>query len=271
MKKIVILTGSELRHTFFRTYLAAVPGIQVINTYCEGLEKSLNNIIKAQAEHTMRARHLMAREVSEEDFFSLYVNSATDLSSPIFLPKGGINDPEYYEPIIAAEPDLLIAFGCSLIKAPLAEHFAGKFLNLHLGLSPYYRGSGTNYWPLVNGEPELVGATFLHLDSGVDTGEIIHQLRARVAYGDTPSLIGNRLIKDATQTFARIILRFEQLKAMPQPQNDADGNYCRNRDFSEESVQTIYDNFRNGMIEDYIENYEERCRKSPLIANPALE
>ena len=40
MKRIVILTGSELRHTFFRTALGNEAGIEVLRTYCEGLEKS---------------------------------------------------------------------------------------------------------------------------------------------------------------------------------------------------------------------------------------
>ena len=39
-----------------------------------------------------------------------------------------------------------------------------KILNLHLGISPYYKGSGTNYFPLVNNEPQYVGATFMFLD-----------------------------------------------------------------------------------------------------------
>ena len=53
--------------------------------------------------------------------------------------------------------------------------FSRKFLNVHLGLSPYYRGSGTNVWPLINTEPDMVGAT-LCIDAGIDNGEIIHQI-----------------------------------------------------------------------------------------------
>ena len=44
MKRIIILTGSELRHTFFRKYIALFENINVVATYCEGLEKSLTNI-----------------------------------------------------------------------------------------------------------------------------------------------------------------------------------------------------------------------------------
>src|SRR5690606_10372264 len=103
----------------------------------------------------------------------------------------------------------------SLIREPLLSAFQGRFLNVHLGLSPYYRGSGTNFWPLVNGEPEFVGATFMHIDAGVDTGEVIHQIRARIFPGDTPHQIGNRLIADMARVYAALIRDFDRLERMP--------------------------------------------------------
>jgi hypothetical protein len=47
-------------------------------------------------------------------------------------------------------PDLIISYGCSIIKRPLIEYFDKKFINIHLGLSPYYKEGGTNFWPFVN-------------------------------------------------------------------------------------------------------------------------
>ena len=62
-------------------------------------------------------------------------------------------------------------------------------------MSPYYRGSGTNFWPFVNNELQFIGATFMHIDEGVDTGEIIHQIRANIFHDDNIHQIGNRLIR----------------------------------------------------------------------------
>ena len=44
MRRIVILTGSELRHEFLRMYLALSENIEVIYSYCEGQEKSLRTV-----------------------------------------------------------------------------------------------------------------------------------------------------------------------------------------------------------------------------------
>jgi len=186
MKRIVILTGSELRHAFVRRYLALAPSIEVVRTYCEGLQQSLASLVQQQENSDLRRRHVAARAQSEQDFFGLFLEHEPDYSQPVELAKGQINEPGYVDEIVQSDPDLIVAYGCSLIREPLLSHFQGRLLNVHLGLSPYYRGTGTNFWPLVKGEPELVGATFMHMDQGVDTGAILHQIRARVAWGPGP-------------------------------------------------------------------------------------
>jgi len=273
-KRIIILTNSELRHVFFRKYMALSEEIEVINSYCEGMEKSLRAMVEKENDNNnLRFKNLLAREQSEEDFFGLFyeLNHDPYRLLPILIPYGIINTPRYTQKIINSNPDLLVAYGCSLIKEPLLSAFQGRFLNVHLGLSPYYRGSGTNYWPLVNGEPEYVGATFMHMDAGIDTGEIIHQIRAKCCWGDTPHQIGNRLIVEMAKTYRRIVENFDRLERMPQLSVPPDAKLYRKRDYTEESVLTLRKNFRNGMIEKYLDEEAERCAKVPIIENPALK
>lgn len=270
MTKIAILTGAEPRHAFFRKRLALAPGIEVLQSYCEGTQKSLDAVVAAQEDSPLRQWHLAQRDQSEQDFFGLFVEHAEDRSHPRFLPKGDINKPEPTQAIIGQQPDMLVAYGCSIIREPLLSAFAGRFINVHLGLSPYYRGSGTNYWPLVNNEPEYVGVTFMHIDAGIDTGEIIHQLRARVVWGDMPVQIGNRVIVDAAAACAEIARNFDALERVPQPPEPAEARVYRRRDFTEESVSRLYANFADGLVERYLAEGRERCARVPLVRNPAL-
>ena len=271
MKKIIILTGSELRHTFFRKFLGLFGGIKVMASYCEGLERSAHSITeKDTGNNVLRLQHLAVREQSEKEFFGLFIDNTEDFSNPVFLPKGDINNSEYAQAIIDAKPDLLIAYGCSLIREPLLSAFKGRFLNVHLGLSPYYRGSGTNYWPLVNAEPEYVGATFMYIDAGIDTGEIIHQIRAQYHWGDTPSQIGNRLILRVAEVYSKLIINFDKLQKMQQlPKPEVDKFY-KGKDFTESSVVTLYRDFKAGLIDWYLKKESERCEKAPIVSNPAI-
>ncbi len=270
MKKVVVLTGSELRHTFMCKSIALAPNIEVLQSYCEGSEKSLQTqIMQQKSIESLEAKHLNARSRSEKDFFEAFVSLTMDKSNPQQIAKGEINDNNIVNEIIRLSPDLIIAYGCSIIKEPLLKAFEGRFINIHLGLSPYYRGSGTNFWPLVNNELDRVGVTFMHIDAGIDTGEIIHQLRARVFVGDTPHQIGNRLIADIAKMARNLIVHFDDLSKMKQIPIPKDAKLYRNSDFSKESVQKLYKNFNDGMVQKYL--FQSKTTKVEIIENAVLK
>ena len=273
MKSVAILTGAEPRHTFMRKAIAAARVCDVRRSYCEGLEHSLEaRLEQAEAPYeSVQSEHVAARTRSEADFFGLFNRFAEDRSNPMFLPKGAINEPEHVDAIVKLNPDLLAAFGCSLIKEPLIRAFPRRVLNVHLGLSPYYRGSGTNFFPLVDGRPEYVGATFMYLDEGIDTGEIIHQIRAQVFPGDTPHQIGNRLIGDVAVVYAHLLERFDDLAAMHQPSTPEDARLCKRADFTEDATSRLYAQFDDGLVQRYLGEAHERRAAVPIVSNPSLE
>ena len=150
-KKIIILTGNETRHKYFKQYLANDGRFIVLKTYCEGLEKGLRKIIFAsKTSSNLQKEHLKSRDVYEEEFFMDYIKNTNDYSNSFFIPKGKINSSEVVQAIEKINPDLLICYGASLIKSSLLKSFKNRFLNVHLGISPYYRGSGTNIFPIIN-------------------------------------------------------------------------------------------------------------------------
>ena len=271
MKRILILTSSQLRHHFFRKALALCDGVEVAASYCED-----GNLIRAMSEKresnqaTIELAHLDARDRSEEDFFSKFVKLAPDCSKPVYVPRGAINEVAVAQNIIDLQPDLLIAYGCSIVKDPLLSAFPGKFLNVHLGLSPYYRGSGTNFWPFVNQEPEYAGLTFMYIDAGVDTGDIIHQVRPRIFPGDTIHQIGNRLIGDMVMVYANIIRNFDDLEMLEQLPVPKDEKVYMRKHFSAEATEKMYQNFADGMIQDYLDHKDERNAKVPIMENPIM-
>ena len=58
-----------------------------------------------------------------------------------------INDIKYVTKIINFQPDIIIVMGTSLIKDEIIKIPKLGILNIHTGLSPYYRGGMTNFWP----------------------------------------------------------------------------------------------------------------------------
>jgi len=263
MKKIIILTGSELRHEFFRKYMSIQTSVKVDHTFCESLKGNLASKVKDEAKNSLRSQHLKDREKSEIDFFESFCQLTEDKSNPIFIEKGEINLEKHVNKIISLNPDFIISYGCSIIRSDLLKVFSGRFINIHLGLSPYYRGSGTNFWPFVEDKLSLIGTTFMHIDEGVDTGKIIHQIRASIIQGDSIHSIGNRLIQDSAKECLKLIKNFDSLKESKETTN-IEGRLFRNKDFTEDSIQEAYKNL-DRKINNYLENKRLIDREFPII------
>src|SRR5690606_33989599 len=88
-----------------------------------------------------------------------------------------VNDAEALRQICYLEPQTLIYSGAGgQIVSREALKVGPRFLHMHAGDIPRYRGSTTIYYALLNGEPPTVTAFFL--DHNIDTGDIL----ARYSY-----------------------------------------------------------------------------------------
>ena len=65
--------------------------------------------------------------------------------------------------------------GTSIIKPATIELTHGKTLNIHVGITPEYRGTHGGFWALHNKQSELAGVTVHLINEGIDTGAIFAQ------------------------------------------------------------------------------------------------
>jgi folate-dependent phosphoribosylglycinamide formyltransferase PurN len=75
----------------------------------------------------------------------------------------------------AINPDLVIVNGTRIISKKVLSSINSKFVNIHVGITPKYRGVHGTYWALVNNDVENSGVTVHFVDEGIDTGNIINQ------------------------------------------------------------------------------------------------
>lgn len=206
-------------------------------------------------------KHFADRDASEEEYFA---GHGTVLAPVRRLKPGTINDPAELDAMRRAEPDAVLVFGTGLLKQPLIDSFPGRIMNIHLGLSPYYRGAGTNFWPLVNGEPEYCGATVHFLDVGVDTGPMIAHVRPDIRTGDGPHDIGNKIIAAAApvQVAAAVAHTQQPLAGVVQ---HGEGREYKRAHFSADAVRTLYANVAAGMVDQYLANKAARDAKLSLV------
>ena len=90
-------------------------------------------------------------------------------------------------------PDILVVFGTSILPPEIIAIPSRGSLNLHWGLSPYYRGSHCTDWAILNNDLKNVGVTIHLVDPSIDTGPILAQARPDVVPSDTPFSIDMKL------------------------------------------------------------------------------
>ena len=77
--------------------------------------------------------------------------------------------------------DIYVVFGSSYIKGDLIDFLVKKkTINIHAGISPYYRGTDCNFWALYDNNPHLVGTTIHLLSKGLDSGPILYHALSNI-------------------------------------------------------------------------------------------
>ena len=119
-----------------------------------------------------------------------------------------INSQVVYERLKQERPDLILDHGTSIVKDNILETSA-LALNLHRGLSPYYRGTYCTEMALINWDPHNIGVTIHKLTKIIDGGSILAQERPIIENGDTVSSIDMQLTYLGTELIIRAIDKIE--------------------------------------------------------------
>lgn len=115
---------------------------------------------------------------------------AESLSIPVFQPKKIKED---YDTITKLNPDIIVtcAYGQILPKALLDMPKYGA-LNIHASLLPKYRGGAPIERSIMNGDKKT-GITLMHMDTGMDTGDMIYKEEIAIDDLDTKETLTKKL------------------------------------------------------------------------------
>ncbi|MBI5401565.1 hypothetical protein HZB05_01920 [Candidatus Wolfebacteria bacterium] len=209
--------------------------------------------------------HLEERDRAEEKYFFDHHNFKLDSASVFCVTFGETNNQNVFDWIAQRKPKYIFLFGTGIIKNPLLSAFDKKVINMHLGLSPYYRGSATNLWPLINNEPELVGATIHLAVSDVDAGNMLGQVRSDIMIGDNCHDIGCKAIIAGVSVIPELLAKYDSGVLSPRAQDLSIGKVYRSKDVTAETIFKIRDNFDSSMIENYFNNKTDRDAAVPIF------
>ena len=154
--------------------------------------------------------------------FPSFVEVARQQGVPVFEPADP-NLPEFVKAMSDLSPDLFVAVGyTNILKEQLLSVPRILAVNFHASLLPAYRGKHPVFWALRNGE-RWSGLTVHVMDTGIDTGDILYQVRVRTRKRDSVATLYDHIMAQSVKMVSRLIEDAENgtLRRTPQPESGA--------------------------------------------------
>ncbi len=232
--KITLFTGNQPRHVALMESLCEIAESVFVVQEC-------NTVFPGQVEDFHKKSEVMrdyfARVIAAEE--SVFGKSRFGPSNArqLAIKTGDLNrlSPDVLRP--ALESDVYVVFGASFIKPPLVDVLVEKrAYNIHMGVSPQYRGNACNFWALQDRRPEFVGATIHLLSKGLDSGPMLFHTLPKPQEVDGFTL-GMLAVKAAHRGLIEH-LKAGDLATMPAVTQDKSKQirYTRNADFTDDAA-----------------------------------
>lgn len=253
--RLALLTSTHIRHIFFAEFLRKEHDLVLVVAEEKGNEDQLCG--QTQEDTQLLKDHFMLLELEQRDYFGYGASFSKEIPEVIRVKRGEINTPEIANKLREHIIEGIAVFGSGLLNQVILECCPGKVINAHQGLSPYYRGSGTNFWPFVNRELQYVGTTIHYIDPGIDKGRIICHGRPTIERGDSLHRIGCKAVETSACLLCQVFSLLEQGKPLGGIQQWEKGKLYQRKDFNAQAVRKARENIQNGLIDEYVEMVEK--------------
>ena len=237
--KITLLTSNKNRHNYLINLLSTICDelfvIQECDTIFPGVIPG-----RYQASPIMKKYFENVNNVEFKLFGNSYVNNLKKNIKILPMLSGDLNKCPIDLLSDFLKSDIYVAFGSSYIKGELIDFLVKqRAINIHAGVSPYYRGRDCNFWALYDDNPHLVGTTIHLLSKGLDSGPMLYHAMSNIK--TNPFEYTMSTIKSAFHSIAERIKDNSIFKINPVIQDKIkEIRYSKKNEFNEEIVKEYF-------------------------------
>ena len=237
--KITLFTSNNNRHNYLINLLSEVSNelyvIQECGTIFPGIVPG-----HYQVSQTMKKYFENVNNAQSHLFGNSYVNNKKKNIKILPMLLGDLNQCSMDLLSDFLKSDVYIVFGSSYIKGELVDFLVKqKAINIHAGVSPYYRGTDCNFWALYDEKPHLAGTTIHLLSRGLDSGPMLYHAMSNLKTNSFEYTMST--VKSAFHSIAERIKDGSIFKIKPLVQDKIkEIRYTKKVDFSEEAVKEYF-------------------------------
>ena len=237
--KVTLFTSNNHRHNYL---------INLLSNYCDDLwvvqecktlftgkndkHYQISNVIEEYFRKVIEAQN----KIFKNEFVNKYEKNIKIF--PIIYGEINKLPLSYLESFLNS--DIYIVFGSSYIKGELVNFLVKqKAINIHAGISPYYRGTDCNFWALYDDNPHLVGSTIHLLSKGLDNGPMLYHALSEIK--NNPFEYTMSTVKSAFHSIAERILDNSILNIEPIEQDkNKEIRYSKKNEFTDKVVEKFF-------------------------------
>ncbi len=157
--------------------------------------------------------------------------------------------------------DTYIVFGSSFIKGWLLKFLIkNKALNIHMGISPYYKGTDCNFWALYDKKYNYVGSTIHLLSKKLDGGPILFHTIPE--FHKDPFFYSMLAVKSAIIGLVNFLKNKKNIKLNIAPQSDKENiKFTKKKNFTDNTIKKFLSRKKILNKNDFINDF-------PKLVNP---
>ncbi len=237
--RITLFTSNNNRHSYLINLLSKYCDELFVIQECKNLVKNTINE-KKQVSDILEIYFRKVNDAQNRIFKQDVINKNLKNVKILSILHGELSKLSLSKLKNFLNSDIYIVYGSSYIKGELIELLVKKkAINIHAGVSPYYRGAGCNFWALYDGNPHLVGATIHLLSKGLDSGPVLYHAMSNLK--TNPFEYTMSTLKSAFHSIGNKIKDGYILKIKPVFQNkNKEIRFSKINDFNENIVTEYF-------------------------------
>ncbi|MDA7676982.1 hypothetical protein N8563_00515 [bacterium] len=263
MSKLVLITGNHPRHIYTAYQLSRAHCIDgwIIMGRCRFVPAS--PIVLDNCElNALCSVHFRRRHEAESRFFLDSVIDGDLLSESfqegisdniIRCNNADLNSSLVTDFLAKLDVDFALTYGCGMVNDYTLSFLPAKRYNLHGGISPWYRGCITHFWPSYMLEPQMTGMTLHTLTSVLDGGDIVHQNSGQLVRGDGLHDLACRTVKSFVDEISDVVDLICDDRHVLIPQKTS-GKLWVSSDWHPKHLQLVYSYFDDKIVDYCLDN-----------------
>lgn len=260
--KVLLLTGSHPRHIYVVNKLA---DLGIVAAHVMELRESFvpqPAIYFDEIDRLNFIRHFADRDEAEHRHFNGHEKVKLEIPT-LRVSLAQLNSEETVKWVAEQSFDLAISYGVHKLNNELLEVMPKHSWNIHGGLSPWYKGNTTLFWPFFMLRPNWAGMTVHQLSARLDAGEIVHQSVPQLAYGDGLHDVASKAVLQVAEDLCELLsnVSLKDIQYRPQKGN---GKLWVTTDWLPQHLRFVYNQYNNDIVDQFLDG------KLPKINPPII-